>query len=1664
MSFQSKYTTEEMLNALSNIDTANNIPNNSGASPNGSNPKAKGNKQYFDSVLPTNMFGTKVTAKQKEQADYFNNGKVSLVERNGAIVAQTGDNKATTINEQSRQRAYEAYKKRDKFTARQGKIPTSATDPLEIARQRFNTATQIRNDAQKALGKAQSEMAYADPNSTTVTDDMVKASEALIAAQKEYESAKQAYIANGGKISGLGESIGLDLTSGAKSAAGGVLSTVGEAMRRVAINGELLRQTGSGTSAPTTGVGLKLRNKGAELQQSAAQDLATANTGKGALAQFGNTVVSQGVPLVGDIAMNFIVPGSGLAAMGVRAFGNSMNEALANGATEDEAVLYGLASTAVEVATEKLGGIMPGYGDGLLDGITDSLVKKAKSEGGERVLKLAMSMLEEGTEEAIATLVNPALQSIYNDKDVLQNYSEKGLSQLISDALYDAAVGAALGGIGTASAQVADIVDTNRQWQSNLDDMSEAFGMTETTPAQTSHQTVLQEETRKYAAQQNTAFVENALRSGRVNNTTANIILNNPSMRQLFTDITGFALDGTKEQNRATIQRVARTESYNEQQNQAIAQQAATQAAEEQAVRESGYGSFIRGVLLNGTDNLTARNIVNNAQMRATWEQMSGKTLPVNQKSAIKMIMQTRRKTTNIPDQDVAVKTANAVNATQDTAQLPTQTMENAPQDNPPAGAVSDVGIEQNATQGQIKPFTQDVPRAAETAQSVQTQRSGTADTINGSGRAVESGMSANIRTDSARPAAERQSFTDNPDIYRQLTNAETLAKAQAIYDEGFEQASAKLSEEIGRAKGGMKLSPEYVPLAKMVADEYFRQGNSARGREILSDVGAELTAAGRLGQANIILRGSDVSTKVMAIQKMIDKLNADLTQRQKNVNIKNGVGSKTGSIVVADALLNKYAEATSDKAGDAALTQIEQSIADQIPATFADKFTAMRYLNMLGNLKTQGRNLIGNIAMGVGAVVKRRVQAVIELSAALATGGKYERSTSLSTKGFKAAWNDFNTVSDEAMGEAKLANDVSQLPKGVRDKQTIFKFKPLEAYRKATTWAMEMGDQIFIRFHYADTLSGWLNAHGVSIETASQEQLEKGREFAIKEAQEATFRDTNAVSEWVSTFDKGWGKNKFGKAMQTVTQGIVPFRKTPANVAVRAVEYSPVGLAETVIKGIQAANGKATAADVINSLAKNATGAALFAAGLLMQSAGMARGNGGDDEDLNNFQKLQGAMDWSINIDGNNVSLAQFAPLAVPFFMGVQFGEMGAIKSTDDLAKIIGCVSDPMLEMSMLSGINDAFEQIASFDGDSEAFPKFMTNAVLSYLTQGFTNTLLGQFAQAQKENRQTVYSTKDGVIGSNLQYRLAKAGQKFPSVDYNQQDYVDAWGRTQSNGTTGERYVNAFLNPTYYTKQNTTATDRELERLYTENKDKDDFPNVLPKKRSRSSKYGNGKVMTPDEYLQFSKDSGQMKYKLVTDFIESSEYKNMTDEQRAKVISDLYSFANDRALKKIKASNGVKSKSKWDAVASLSNITDYLAAKQIESDRDDGFSTSGIDSLFTIVQHKMSDADADRLAEKYLEKSEKQKAAYDMMREDGKTPAQAIEEYLAINENRADDSSSYSQAEVAHYLYSNGITGEEAERRWNLLLTNETKTKYSDWIENKKNKETIAGWNANK
>lgn len=736
------------------------------------------------------------------------------------------------------------------------------------------------------------------------------------------------------------------------------------------------------------------------------------------------------------------------------------------------------------------------------------------------------------------------------------------------------------------------------------------------------------------------------------------------------------------------------------------------------------------------------------------------------------------------------------------------------------------------------------------------------------------------------------------------------------------------------------------------------------------------------------MFRGRPKRTRKLLTERMqeLANLGAFSSGREINAAAVSKIFGTNGEIALSQDLIQQYLEQTDDAGRANVIEAMQQEIADQMPSTLLDKWTALRYVNMLGNFKTQLRNVAGNTGMMGVRAIKDKIAAGLEI-AYQQVNPEAKRTKSLTVdKGLLAAARaDYANVEDIALGGGKYQDGISDnaFVRGIQDKRTIFKnngdwgkrkdssgaaraartaadavMKGAEGYRKATNWAMTQGDVIFTRHTYARALAGYLQANGITAEQftspewqrANRQTIDQARAYAVQEAQEATFRDNNAVSDWVSKIGR---RQDTIKPVRIASEGTLPFRKTPANVLVRAEEYSPLGIANTIYEAVQAKRGNATSADVINSLSKTMTGSMLFAAGLALAKGlipGIKLRGGEDDDDKQQaFDDLTGHQNYSIEIEplGNiSVTLDWLTPGSMPFFMGVELAritEDGTLEFKD-LEQALASISDPMIQMSMMQGVNDALDNIKYSDNN---LGQLAATAALGYLTQGLTNSLLGQAERTSESERQTTYIDPNSQVPRWLQAELGRASAKIPGWDYHQQPYVDAWGETESNGDPLMRAASNFFNPAYTDRVEMDSVEQELQRV----KDATGDSGVFPKK---AEKYfdvnGERKNLTAEEYLTYARKKGQTAREIVGRLTESAGYKQLDDEGKAKAIKDVYEYADAHGKMSVSGYKPGDSSIASGVMKSLLPPEMYILYK-LNSDRDGDGKTTTRESAETLL-----------------------------------------------------------------------------------------------------------------
>lgn len=703
-------------------------------------------------------------------------------------------------------------------------------------------------------------------------------------------------------------------------------------------------------------------------------------------------------------------------------------------------------------------------------------------------------------------------------------------------------------------------------------------------------------------------------------------------------------------------------------------------------------------------------------------------------------------------------------------------------------------------------------------------------------------------------------------------------------------------------AEGKSAASKDDVAYGQALLAYFNKIGDVQNATRIASDLIAQASRAGQTLQATRMLKKLTPEGRVMAAEKM--KENA-----QKNANDR--YGKKAPQIELNDELMHKLQNADSDHV-QKALNDVMTDVANQLPNTWWDKFNALRYTSMLTSLPTHIRNILGNVMMRQLAVKPKNVVGTVLESATdkanrLRGGEGIERTKSLFTnkKDRAFARTEFDKMQEELSGSKydMTSYDALQRAKdnpfsgGILGKLHLD--KPLNWINAKNSAALEGEDTLAKRTTYIDSMAQYMKANGLTEADMYNElggetdALLKAREYATSEALKATFQDANILAKWLQE-----GEKKLGKAGEIAVGGLVPFKKTPANIIKRGLEYSPLGLLKGTRELVDSVRtGNTTPAQVIDSMSAGLTGTGIMALGYFLGGMGLLRG--GDDEDSKKqyFDEMQGEQSYSLNIGGYSYTIDWAAPAVLPLFVGVELQKYMSSKnsgySIEDFTNALSKITEPVFDLTMMQGINDAIRS-ASY-GKGAQVTALLSSTFTDYFTQGLAPTMLGQVNRSFVDRtRRTTYPDSENNIPDGMEKVMQRTMQKWPGLSKMLPQALDDFGRSQENNPWWEN----FFSPGYLEKKSSSDAEKALGELYNATGDN----SVLPSKPQKTYKDENGKTvrLTSDQWLKLTNEGGKISLDAIDKLTKSEAYKQMSNDERIEAVADIYKYAKDVAANK--------------------------------------------------------------------------------------------------------------------------------------------------------------------
>lgn len=699
--------------------------------------------------------------------------------------------------------------------------------------------------------------------------------------------------------------------------------------------------------------------------------------------------------------------------------------------------------------------------------------------------------------------------------------------------------------------------------------------------------------------------------------------------------------------------------------------------------------------------------------------------------------------------------------------------------------------------------------------------------------------------------------------------------------------------------EGNRQVTKDDIVLAEMLYKMASRNGDTATAKKLAAEIAAFGTTAGQNVQAIRLLKKATPEGKLFYVQKVTDKLNADMQKRFKG---------KFEDIDIPDELAQKLLDADGQEEMDAALDEIYDYVADRVPKTADIRLDAWRYFAMLGNPRTHMRNVIGNFVMQ-GLTRSRNATSAALQQFIVKDADQRTRTFAGSMEAHKFAKQDFlankdllsgnpYTTSESGIIWQKVREKAFTVDANKREKSAFWRavndlMKVPQTLSSANTKSLDFEDFLFKRSTYIDSLANFLTARGykTDFENIPANVMEEARGHAIDDALEATFQEYSALASKLAQFESS------NKAAKLLVGGTFPFKRVPINIAKQGIRYSPAGLLNSMTAGIKKLrNGDITGAEFCDELASGLTGTGVAALGAFLLARGILSAGGDDDDKQAGFDAAMGSQNYAINftIGGQKYSytIDWAAPSVVPLFIGAEFYK--ALKQRDEETSLskatldaLGRMFEPMMQMTMLSGVSSTIKSAAYSQQDP--IYGVLGNVASNYAGQ-FVPTLLGQIARTMDPVRRSTFYDANSKVPKELQRFLQRQGAKIPGLSEKMPEYLDVWGRNDMGSDNMLlRVVENFLSPGYANKVSSTKVEDELQRLNDAG-----YEGMLPGAVQKSGKL-DGNRMTAEQWMKRQKEQGSTAYEIMQNFIGTQEYQNLTDDQKAKFIDKAYEYAKN-------------------------------------------------------------------------------------------------------------------------------------------------------------------------
>lgn len=581
-------------------------------------------------------------------------------------------------------------------------------------------------------------------------------------------------------------------------------------------------------------------------------------------------------------------------------------------------------------------------------------------------------------------------------------------------------------------------------------------------------------------------------------------------------------------------------------------------------------------------------------------------------------------------------------------------------------------------------------------------------------------------------------------------------------------------------------------------------------------------------------------------------------------------------------------------------LAEINKIITDKLPPERGASIKAWMRISMLFNSKTQVRNILGNAVISPVNAVSDVFSTVADKALAKKTG---VRTVGLSNpvqnikglkKGLYESYNDFK----KGINTREISGDRFEIGQGKAFKGKGLG-KALNRVDQLLNFMLDAGDRPFYEATFNNSINNQLILNNTDIVT--QDMID----IATNEALSRTWQDNNNYTKFVLSIRNAFnGKFDMGKIH---TKGfryglgdvLIPFAKTPANLTKAIVDYSPIGLVNSLVEGnnIRKAIGRSdlTAQQqhkFVQDLGKATAGTMLYVIGYALAKAGITSGESDEDKDVANFMKNNlGTTQYSIKIGNKTFTYDWAQPIAAPIAMMANLANKDSQEDNllEEITSVLDIPMNMILEQSFMQSIQEVLSNNGGvIEGVIQQVLDLPSRAVPTFLKQITDMTDTTQRASYEK--------------GKPIQTAVNQVKAKIPGLSKQLAPVSNTLGNdVKKYGGETNPFLYAFhtfLNPANVNSNQKNKAGSEIYKVYEKTGDKTIFP--------RQAEYtqiidGTKITLTSNERYQYQKTSGKYYSNVVNELLKSASYKNLSNENKAEILKEIATDSNEKAKEEL-------------------------------------------------------------------------------------------------------------------------------------------------------------------